>query len=400
MYKTIKLIVLPLALASLGPWSVGAAQAPAATNAPVAAKPALKATDLFPDAVVVKGKGIEIKRSQLDQEVSRFKAEQAAQGRPVQSEDSTAADRFVLEQMLRVKMLAAKATDADKAAAKTRAEKRFAEAQTRLGAEVIDRELKLLDTTPTEMIAKWTELGCAEEVVKREVKVSASDAEVKQYFEDNQAKFEQPEMLRASHILLATQDMTASHTELSAEKKAAKHKEAEEILKRARAGEDFAKLAKEHSEDPGSAKRGGEYLFTRGQMMKEFEDAAFALNTNQVSDIVTTSYGYHIIKLSEKVPARKAGLDDEVTVAQAGYIVLKQYSHDPEVSTNAVKVSTLIRQTLEGKQFQKEMPGYMEKLRKDLAVEILDEKLKPEPSASTSGSAAPEPAAADKPKAK
>ena len=79
----------------------------------------------------------------------------------------------------------------------------------------------------------------------------------------------------------------------------------EGLLKRARAGEDFAKLAKEYSEDPGSKDKGGEYKFPRGQMVPEFEAAAFSLGTNQVSDIVTTRFGYHIIKLSEKIPARK-----------------------------------------------------------------------------------------------
>ena len=111
-------------------------------------------------------------------------------------------------------------------------------------------------------------------------------------------------MVRASHILLITRD-TATQTDLSEDKKAAKHKQMEDLLKRARDGEDFAKLAKEYSEDPGSKDKGGEYKFARGQMVPEFEAAAFSLKTNQVSDIVNSSYGYHIIKLSEKIPAQK-----------------------------------------------------------------------------------------------
>ena len=81
--------------------------------------------------------------------------------------------------------------------------------------------------------------------------------------------------------------------ELPEDQKKAKRKLADDLLKRARAGEDFAKLAKEYSEDPGSKEKGGEYPpFPRGQMVPEFEAAAFSLNTNQVSDVVTTSYGY------------------------------------------------------------------------------------------------------------
>src|SRR5437763_13727165 len=126
-------------------------------------------------------------------------------------------------------------------------------------------------------------------------------------------------MVRASHILIATSD-PATGTEMSESEKKAKRKIADDLLKRAKAGEDFAKLAKENSEDPGSKDKGGEYTFPRGQMMPEFEAAAFSLNTNQVSDVVTTPYGFHIIKLYEKIPAHKepyAGLETKTVYAKA-----------------------------------------------------------------------------------
>ena len=124
----------------------------------------------------------------------------------------------------------------------------------------------------------------------------------------------------------------------------------EDLLKRARDGEDFAKLAKEYSEDPGSKDKGGEYKFARGQMVPEFEAAAFSLKTNQVSDIVNSSYGYHIIKLSEKIPAQK------VEFAEA---------------------AADLKEGLAQQAMQKELPDYIQKLRKEAGVEILDEKLRP-----------------------
>ena len=85
-------------------------------------------------------------------------------------------------------------------------------------------------------------------------------------------------------------------------------------------------------------------------MVPEFEAAAFSLNTNQVSDIITTQFGYHIIKLSEKIPAKKMEL---------------------------AKVSQDIKDYLKGQSVQKELPQYMDKVKKEAGVEIVDERLKP-----------------------
>ena len=363
-------------------WLAGlvSAQEPASTNATAPTRPSFKTTDLFPDTVVAKGKGVEVKRSQMDEEVIRFKAQAAGRGQPIAPEATPRVEQYVLNQLIQIQLLNAKATPADKSAAATEAQKRLADAESKLGPEALNHELKLLGISREDLVAKWTEMGTADTVAKRELKVTVSDDEISSYFRTNQPKFEQPEMVLASHILLSTQDPT-THEELSPEKKDAKHKQMEELLKRARAGEDFAKLARDSSEDPGSKSRGGEYQFARGEMVKEFENAAFGLNTNQISDIVTTSYGYHIIKLAQKIPARKAALDDEVVITPKGYLVLKQYWHDLTPVAPAAKVSAVIRQTLETQQFQKQWPDYLEKLKKEAGIEIPDERFKAKPGA-------------------
>jgi parvulin-like peptidyl-prolyl isomerase len=101
----------------------------------------------------------------------------------------------------------------------------------------------------------------------------------------------------------------AQHPELDNK---ANRSKAEDVLKRVRAGEDFAKLAKEFSTDPGSKEKGGDLgWFGHGQMVPEFEQAAFALKPGQVSDLVQTKFGYHIIKVDERKTETKDGKPEE-----------------------------------------------------------------------------------------
>lgn len=106
--------------------------------------------------------------------------------------------------------------------------------------------------------------------------------------------YQQDKTATVRHILLSTQGK-------SEEEKQQIHKKMEEILEKARAGEDFAELAKKYTEDPGSKETGGLYEnFQRGVMVKPFEEAAFSVPVGEISDIIETDYGYHIIKVIDR----------------------------------------------------------------------------------------------------
>jgi peptidyl-prolyl cis-trans isomerase C len=135
-----------------------------------------------------------------------------------------------------------------------------------------------------------------------------NDAAIEKYYNDNPNEFKTPEQVRASHILISTRS-TDPNADPNKVKAAAKAK-AQEILDQIKKGADFNELAKKNSADPGSAAKGGDLgFFSKGQMVKEFEEAAFSLKPGEVSPLVETTYGYHIIKVTDHKDANTTSLD-------------------------------------------------------------------------------------------
>ena len=168
-----------------------------------------------------------------------------------------------------------------------------------------------------------------------EDRIVVSDADIKTYYDQNLARYKTDEQRRASHILIS-----AGKDAPAADKATAKAK-AEKILAQLRKSpNDFAKLAKENSQDPGSAERGGDLdFFGKGMMVKPFEEAAYALKEGEISEIVQSDFGFHIIRLTALKPATtrplsevKANITDEIRRQQVG----KKYSEMAEIFTNMV----------------------------------------------------------------
>jgi foldase protein PrsA len=126
-----------------------------------------------------------------------------------------------------------------------------------------------------------------------EPQIEITDEELKAYFDENKDSLGEAEQVKASHILVEDEAV------------------AKEIKQKLADGADFAELAKEYSTDEGSKENGGELgFFARGTMVTEFEDAAFTLPINQISEPVKSDYGYHIIIVEEKKEAKVANYDD------------------------------------------------------------------------------------------
>ena len=135
--------------------------------------------------------------------------------------------------------------------------------------------------------------------------IAVSAAQVTDFYEKNPTEFQQRERVRASHILIRFPENADTAAKEQARIRAA------EVLAEVKTGKDFSGLAKQHSQDTGSAQNGGDLgFFERGQMVGPFDEVAFSLPAAQISDLVETTFGYHIIKIAERQAERTVSLDE------------------------------------------------------------------------------------------
>ncbi len=171
------------------------------------------------------------------------------------------------------------------------------------------------------------------EAVRKGLAVNEQD--LKTYYEQNIARLGGQEERRASHILIAVPKGAPE-----AERQKARAKAQELLAQVKKAPDSFAELAKKHSQDPGSAPQGGDLdFFARGAMTKPFEDAAFALGKGEISGIVETDFGYHIIKVTDvKVPKQRnfEQMKPELEAEVAKQMAQRKYAETADTFTNTV----------------------------------------------------------------
>jgi parvulin-like peptidyl-prolyl isomerase len=362
------LLMLPRAQAANS--GVTPAVTPAATATATNANPIDRLAALFPDPVIAKGKGFEVKKSELEAAMDDIKDQAAAQGQTIPQDELKVT---VLNSLIGNQILLQKATDADKAQGKTDADQYIAQKVKQFGSQTaVEVQLKAAGKTFAAWRDEITDQRTAMAVMIRELNAAPTEAEIKKYYDDHPTASEVPELVHVRHILLLTIDTNSpTRTPLTDAQTKAKKKQIDDILKQARSGNDFAALAKQYSEDLVTKASGGELpQFPRGQMVPAFETMAFSLTNNQISDVVTTEYGYHIIQLLDKTAAKKVALTDKVPSGDA-------------------TLADAIKELLTRQKLRELAPAYIENLGKSPGVEILDPALKALMAAQTNAPAAP-----------
>jgi parvulin-like peptidyl-prolyl isomerase len=345
--------------------SAQAATANVSTNKPPVStgtnsNPEAAMTALFGDPVIAKGKGFEIKRSQLDELVTKFKAAAAARNMSIPSEQTV--EKGALDNLIAEPLLLARANDADRNKGVQSANLQMAAVLEQAGSqEALDRMFKARGVTAEAYRKEIAQFATANSVLERELKVVVTDEEATNFYAEHHAYFEQPETVHLRDILLLKID-PATGQPLTADQQQAKRKQIDDLLKRIRGGESFTNLAAKYSEDLSSKKKGGELpSLSRDRIPAELAAAAFSMTNNQVSDVIEVPNGCCIIKLVDKNPAKVepySGVDTKVAGVPPG--------QEP----------VTIRDILNARAVQVQTPAFLEKLKKDANVEILDPDLK------------------------
>lgn len=298
------------------------------------------------DAIIAKGNGVQVRCGQLEEAWAIYQTKFQRGAPPDAPRQSV--EVKLLNHIIETQILMGRATTEEKARAQEEADTGFANSRKRFGTEEDFRGwLKTTGMTPEVYRRRMLEQRVSGVVIDRDLQPTAkvSDDEVKKYYEQNRPAFDKPEQVRGLQIFLSIVD-PATRQPLSEERKKAKEELAEKVKARLDQGEDFLKLYREFSEAPGARQQseGNEMRFSKGQMGPEFDAVAFTLKTNSISGVVASPRGYHILRVSAREPATRLALSE---------------------------VEARLRKFLVDQEIKKQLPGYLERIKKEAGVEIL-----------------------------
>jgi peptidyl-prolyl cis-trans isomerase C len=336
--RTLSVLIGFAILAGLSSPPVAAGQAP--SPAPPAAPPADAAAKPVPaelPEVVARVNGEAINKADLQTAVGQL---ESRAGRTVPADQRDRVIRGVLDQLIAYRLLIQESVSRKIVVPDTEVDARAAEIRGQFPSQqVFEQTLEQQHMTEAEFRADVQQGLQITALIEAEVaaKSPVTAEQVNQFYASN--SFQQGERVRASHILIAVPENADAAIKEQARVKAT------DILTEVKAGKDFAELAKQHSQDPGSGPQGGDLdYFERGQMVGPFEEAAFALTAGQVSELVETRFGYHIIKVVDKQAARTIPLEE---------------------------VRARIEEYLKDQNREQQMQGFVDALRTKAQIEIL-----------------------------
>lgn len=337
MKRTLSLLALVAFCAcSKTPATTANAATPAqAGSAPPAgavlgAEPAKPVPQQLPE-VLARVNGEAVNKAEFDRAIEAL---EARNGGPVPVQQRDRVLRQVLDQIVSYKLLLQESRTRQIAAPDAEVDARMKEIQAQFPSEDAFKQMLTSRKTTIEQVRSDIRQDITvQKLIESAIadKVAVKPEQVTDFYTKNPDQFQQPERVRASHILI----MVPKEADAAA-KNAARSKAAD-ILKDVKAGKDFAALAKQHSQDPGSAENGGDLgFFQQGQMVGPFNDAAFSLKPGQVSELVETEFGFHIIKVAEKEAPRAVPLD-EVRPQLEQYLERMNRQQETEAFVNGLR---------------------------------------------------------------
>jgi peptidyl-prolyl cis-trans isomerase C len=251
--------------------------------------------------------GSVISRLTFDREMSGVRQRLSSMGKPVSPAQLPELEKRVLDNLINIELLYQESQKAGTKIDEAEVIEQFEALKKRFPTEAeFNNAIKKMKQTETTMKSQIRRGIAIQRFLDKETlgKVEVTEEENKAYYDKHTNLFKKPEQVRASHILIKVESGANQEIKEKARKKI------EEIRQRLSKGEDFGALAKEFSQCPSSARGGDLNYFGRGQMAKPFEEAAFALKVGELSGVVETRFGYHLIKVTDKKPARTLSYDE------------------------------------------------------------------------------------------
>ncbi len=303
-----------------------------------------------PDEVLVRGKGVEIRRRDVDGMFERANAEAVHQGQILSDEQRAALRVQLLERLLLVRLCEHRATPADRRRAYQESGAFIDGLKKDRGEEGFARLLKMAGYTGATFAADKLSEAMVSVVIDREVKsaIRIPSADIQEYYDRHPDRWMDPAAVRFLHLQLLMSRTGGG--EPTVEERLRVRGRMDGFLKELERGADFAALVREHSEDAASRSRGGEYQVVRGELPFELETEVFRLEPGKTSGVIESPLGLHVVRIVERIPPRRIPLD---------------------------RVEDQIREVLVQKELPLRIPEFLDRVRREVGLEVLAGAAKP-----------------------